>query len=138
MVDPARVRQARLEAGLSLAAVAGDEISRTFIHFVEQGRSRPSSEVLKLIARRTGKPMSYFMADPPVPGAPSSDLADELTRTAGQVHQFAAMSQLSQAENEGLKLLEAVIQQGAELVRAVERGATHTRSRTHRSRAASA
>src|SRR5215470_17888054 len=45
-VNPARVREARIEAGLSLAQVAGDDVSRTFIHFVEQGRSRPSQNVL--------------------------------------------------------------------------------------------
>src|SRR5690348_3169972 len=50
-VDPARVREARREAGLSLAQLAGDEVSRTFLHFVEHGRSRPSQAVLALIAR---------------------------------------------------------------------------------------
>src|SRR5438094_6409883 len=77
-VDPLRVRQARLEAGLSLAQVAGDDVSRTFIHFVEQGRSRPSIVVLGLIARRTGKPMSYFLTNPTPDSQPHSDLADEL------------------------------------------------------------
>src|SRR5260370_41872992 len=59
-VDPARVREARSAAGLSLAQLAGDQVSRTFIHLIEQGRSRPSRNVLALIARRTGKPMVYF------------------------------------------------------------------------------
>ena len=59
-VDPERVREARLEAGLSLAQIARDDVSRTFIHFVETGKSRPSQRILALIARRTGKPISYF------------------------------------------------------------------------------
>ena len=53
-MDSVRVRQARIEAGLTLAQVAGDEVSRTFIHLVEHGRSRPSKETLALIAKRTG------------------------------------------------------------------------------------
>ena len=129
-MDPVRVRQARLEAGLSLAQVAGDDVSRTFIHFVEQGRARPSQAVLKLIARRTGKPMSYFIADAPDVRRASSDLAEELTRAATQVHRFAALRQLTQAETEGMRLLEAAIQQGAAFVRAVERSAKRAARRT--------
>ena len=56
------VRQARLEAGLSLANIAGKEITRAAIHLVETGKSRPSMETLELIAKRTGKPVSYFLA----------------------------------------------------------------------------
>ena len=55
------VRQARLEAGLSLAGVAGDDITRAAIHLIETGKSRPSMPTLELISRRTGKPLSYFL-----------------------------------------------------------------------------
>src|SRR5439155_19787729 len=57
------VREARLESGLSLAQVAGREISRAAIHLIETGRSRPSMPTLELIARRTGKPLSFFLGD---------------------------------------------------------------------------
>jgi transcriptional regulator with XRE-family HTH domain len=60
-VIPERIRQARLERGLSLAQVAGQEVSRAFIHLVEQGVARPSLPVLELIAARTGKPPNYFL-----------------------------------------------------------------------------
>jgi transcriptional regulator with XRE-family HTH domain len=60
-VIPERIRQARLERGLSLAQVAGKEVSRAFIHLVEQGVARPSLPVLELIAARTGKPPNYFL-----------------------------------------------------------------------------
>jgi transcriptional regulator with XRE-family HTH domain len=56
--ETARVREARREAGLSLAQLAGDEVSRTFLHFVEHGRSRPAQAVLALIAKRTGRPVA--------------------------------------------------------------------------------
>jgi tetratricopeptide (TPR) repeat protein/DNA-binding XRE family transcriptional regulator len=57
-------RQARLEAGLSLGQVAGTEISRTAIYFVETGKAKPSMETLKLIASRTGRPLDFFLTRP--------------------------------------------------------------------------
>jgi transcriptional regulator with XRE-family HTH domain len=115
------VRQARLEAGLSLAQVAGDDVSRTFILFVEQGRARPSSTVLRLIARRTGKPTAFFLRDPRPSDMRNSDLADELIRLAGHIRRYAATSRLTAAEVEGMRLLESALQKGAQFVRAVER-----------------
>jgi transcriptional regulator with XRE-family HTH domain len=62
-VIPERVRQARQDAKLSLAKLAKGDISRTAVHLVETGKSRPSLSTLKLIAERTGKPLDYFLAD---------------------------------------------------------------------------
>ena len=58
------VRQARQEARLSLAQVAADQVSRTAIHFIENGRTKPSLETLQLIARQTRQPIEYFLLDP--------------------------------------------------------------------------
>jgi len=72
-IRPGAVREARVEAGLSLAGVADGQLTRAAIHLVETGRSRPSMPTLELIARRTGKPITYFLADaapqagPPLP-----------------------------------------------------------------------
>lgn len=63
-IRPGTVKQARLEAGLSLGQVAGTEISRTAIYFVETGKAKPSIETLKLIASRTGRPLDYFLSNP--------------------------------------------------------------------------
>src|SRR5216684_9216989 len=63
-IKPGTVKQARADAGLSLAQVAGDQISRTAIYFVETGKAKPSMETLKLIAERTGRPLDYFLARP--------------------------------------------------------------------------
>jgi tetratricopeptide (TPR) repeat protein len=60
-VDPDAIRNARIAAGLSLAQVAGDELSRAAIHRVEQGRARPSLRTLQLIAERTGQPVERFL-----------------------------------------------------------------------------
>jgi tetratricopeptide (TPR) repeat protein len=55
------VEQARREAGLTLAQVAGDKLSRTAIHLIEKGRTRPSMETLHQIARQTRKPIEFFL-----------------------------------------------------------------------------
>ena len=60
-IKPGTVKQARLEAGLSLGQVAGDDISRTAIYFVETGKAKPSIETLRLIAERTGRPLEFFL-----------------------------------------------------------------------------
>jgi len=41
-VDPSRILRARIDPRLTLAAVAGAEVSRTFIDQVEGGSARPS------------------------------------------------------------------------------------------------
>jgi tetratricopeptide (TPR) repeat protein/DNA-binding XRE family transcriptional regulator len=61
-IKPGTVKQARFEAGLSLAQVAGSELSRTAIYFVETGKAKPSMETLQLIATRTGRPLDYFLS----------------------------------------------------------------------------
>lgn len=62
-IRPGSVKQARLEAGLSLGQVAQGDISRTAIYFVETGKSKPSMETLQLIATRTSKPMEFFLGE---------------------------------------------------------------------------
>ncbi|HEV2968097.1 MAG TPA: tetratricopeptide repeat protein [Candidatus Dormibacteraeota bacterium] len=74
------VKQARFEAGLSLAQVAAGQISRTAIYFVETGKARPSIETLKLIADRTGRPLDYFLASPSTMESRSSAGTTELER----------------------------------------------------------
>ena len=58
------MKQARKEAGLSLAQVANGAVSRTAIYFVEVGKAKPSMETLMLIAERTGRPLDYFLTQP--------------------------------------------------------------------------
>jgi tetratricopeptide (TPR) repeat protein/DNA-binding XRE family transcriptional regulator len=64
-VSPEAVRQARTEAGLTLAQLARGHVTRGAIHLIETGKARPSMATLQLIAERTGKPISYFVTEPP-------------------------------------------------------------------------
>ena len=58
------VKQARLEAGLSLAQLGKGHVTAPAIYLIETGRTRPSLPTLEHIARRTGKPVEFFLADP--------------------------------------------------------------------------
>ena len=77
------VREARLEAGLSLADIAGSELSRTAIHLIEHGRVSPSLETLQLIARQTRKPVAFFLppnnAAGPSPNQPRLQELESMT-----------------------------------------------------------
>jgi transcriptional regulator with XRE-family HTH domain len=79
-IRPGSVRLARLEAGLTLSALAGFEVSRQQIHHVESGRSRPSIDTLQRIAAMTGKPLSYFLVDKRMPSARSQRIRRTLWR----------------------------------------------------------
>src|SRR5437879_9366969 len=58
------VKQARLEAGLSLAQLGKGHVTAPAIYLIETGRTRPSLPTLEHIARRTGKPVEFFLAEP--------------------------------------------------------------------------
>jgi tetratricopeptide (TPR) repeat protein len=61
---PGSVKQARQEAGLSLAQVGKGHVTAPAIYLIETGRTRPSLPTLEHIAHRTGKPVEFFLADP--------------------------------------------------------------------------
>jgi transcriptional regulator with XRE-family HTH domain len=72
MTDPVsqrvgeRIRRARREQGLSLAALGGEELTRGFLSAVETGHSSISLKALALVATRLHLPVSYFVDDRPV------------------------------------------------------------------------
>ena len=56
-----RLRQARLEAGLSQRQLCGQEITRNMLSQIENGSARPSMDTLRYLAGQLGKPISYFL-----------------------------------------------------------------------------
>src|SRR5437867_2717369 len=78
-----RIRQARQTLGLSLAAVAGDDFSRAFLNQVELGRAHPSTQTLRIIARRLQQPIDYFLEEP---GDSSAALELILTEAEMSLH----------------------------------------------------
>jgi HTH-type transcriptional regulator, quorum sensing regulator NprR len=70
-----RIREARLERGMSLAQLGGNDLSRSFISLVELGRSRISLRALAILAERLDLPLSYFLDDVPGAGMRQGELA---------------------------------------------------------------
>lgn len=58
-----RLRQARLEAGLSQRQLCGEVITRNMLSQIENGSARPSMETLRYLASQLGKPISYFLEE---------------------------------------------------------------------------
>lgn len=58
-----RLRQARLEAGLSQRQLCGQEITRNMLSQIENGNARPSMDTLRYLANQLGKPISYFLEE---------------------------------------------------------------------------
>lgn len=58
-----KLRQARLEAGLSQRQLCGDAITRNMLSLIEHGNAKPSMDTLKCLAARLGKPVSYFLEE---------------------------------------------------------------------------
>ena len=58
-----KLRQARLEAGLSQRQLCGDAITRNMLSLIEHGSARPSMDTLKYLAARLNKPVSFFLEE---------------------------------------------------------------------------
>lgn len=62
-----KLKQARLEAGLSQRALCGDTITRNMLSQIENGTANPSMDTLRYLAGALGKPVSYFLEEQPDP-----------------------------------------------------------------------
>ena len=58
-----KLRQARIEAGLSQRQLCGEEITRNMLSLIENGSAKPSMKTLRYLAGRLGKSLSYFLED---------------------------------------------------------------------------
>jgi tetratricopeptide (TPR) repeat protein len=93
------VEQARREARLTLAQVAGGKFTRTAIHLIEKGRTKPSMETLQQIARQTRKPIDFFL---------EPDSATVLTERQEQLRELERLS--------AARELEKVLEMGSSLL----------------------
>lgn len=59
----ARLKQARLEAGLSQRQLCGDTITRNMLSLIENGSASPSMDTLRVLASRLRKPLSWFLEE---------------------------------------------------------------------------
>ncbi len=95
---PGSVKQARQEAGLSLAQVGKGHVTAPAIYLIETGRTRPSLPTLEHIAHRTGKPVEFFLADP-------SGATDETQTRLAELEAMAADGRYDEAIALGHSLL---------------------------------
>ena len=58
-----KLKQARLEAGLSQRQLCGEEITRNMLSLIENGSAKPSMKTLRYLAGRLGKNVSYFLEE---------------------------------------------------------------------------
>ena len=58
-----KLRQARLEAGLTQRQLCGDVITRNMLSQIESGKVGPSVATLQYLARQLGRPVSYFLGE---------------------------------------------------------------------------
>lgn len=71
-----KIRQARLEAGLSQRQLCAGEITRNMLSQIEHGTARPSMKTLQYLASRLDKSVSYFLEDTAVV-SPNSGFMDD-------------------------------------------------------------
>jgi len=74
-----KIRQARLEAGLSQRQLCGDTVTRNMLSQIENGTARPSMETLTAFAERLGRPLSWFLDENTVL-SPNRDAMDAARR----------------------------------------------------------
>lgn len=60
-----KLKQARLDAGLSQRQLCGDTITRNMLSQIENGSAKPSFATLQALCARLGKPVSYFWENAP-------------------------------------------------------------------------
>ena len=86
-----KLRQARLDAGLSQRELCGGEITRNMLSCIENGTAQPSMRTLQFLAGRLGKPVSYFLEEQAVVSANQAVMASARQRyDVGQFEQAMA------------------------------------------------
>ncbi len=78
-----RLRQARLEAGLSQRQLCGEEITRNMLSQIENGSARPSMDTLRYLAARLGKPVSFFLEEQAIV-SPNQAVMERARNVTGQ------------------------------------------------------
>ena len=58
-----KLKQARLEAGMSQRQLCGDAVTRNMLSLIENGSAQPSMDTLRYFAQRLGKPVSFFLEE---------------------------------------------------------------------------
>lgn len=71
-----KIKQARLEAGLSQRQLCGEVVTRNMLSQIENGSARPSMDTLRYFAAQLGRPVSFFLDEEAVT-SPNQQLMDQ-------------------------------------------------------------
>lgn len=93
-----KLRQARLEAGLSQRQLCGDTITRNMLSQIENGSARPSMDTLSAFARRLGKPVSWFLEEDTVT-SPNRQRMEQARDAFGREEYEAVIRELEHYES---------------------------------------
>lgn len=87
-----KLRQARLEAGLSQRQLCGDAITRNMLSQIEHGTAKPSMKTLQYLSGRLGKSVSYFLEETAVV-SPNQEVMDS-ARTLYDAREFSKTAEI--------------------------------------------
>lgn len=73
-----KLRQARLDAGLSQRQLCGEEITRNMLSQIEHGTAAPSMSTLRYLAGRLGMPVSFFLEEETVT-SPNQKIMEDIS-----------------------------------------------------------
>lgn len=71
-----RIKQARLDAGLSQRQLCGGRLTRNMLSLIENGSARPSMDTLRYFAGQLGKPVGWFLEEQAVVSPNQGCMAD--------------------------------------------------------------
>lgn len=78
-----KLKNARLEAGLSQRQLCGEEITRNMLSQIEHGTARPSMDTLRYLAARLEKPVSFFLEEDGV-FSPNREVMEQVRNAFGR------------------------------------------------------
>lgn len=84
-----KIRQARLEAGLSQRQLCSDVITRNMLSQIENGSANPSMATLRYLAGQLGKSVSYFLQEDAIL-SPNPELLQAARKAYGE-RKYAAV-----------------------------------------------
>lgn len=110
-----KLRQARLEQGLSQRQLCGEEITRNMLSQIENGSASPSVATLCYLARRLGKSVSYFLEEEAhTSDFPSMERAWQLFAAGDYTQVLDTLDCLQEEGREGSLLRSLTLQAQAE------------------------
>jgi transcriptional regulator with XRE-family HTH domain len=108
----ARIREARLAAGMTQSKLAEGRYTKAYISALENGLSKPSLAALNFIAGRLSLPVTHFLSDPETETAPTWSRIEADLRLASGDWQAAADAYRSLLESETQPVRRAELETG--------------------------